>query len=474
MSYKNSSTLFSSIIECRNPLVVYNKDAWFYLRTLNKVHMPNSWLKHFDFVHGTDDLKYLSDIRKMLQRDLEQKGDCKYLDYYTVDLHGSFVPLFRIVGCGRCEFCKNKKSLEWQSRCKIESEAYDELPAMLTLTYDNVHLPDEGVSKRDAQLFLMRLRTNLKRKLGFKDSLRYILCSEYGSKFGRPHYHLLLWGLPSEAFDVKRAVNGSSILSHKFYQVIYSSWSNGYIYAKQCNNSLAGSYVCKYMRKDSKVPDGKAPTFFLSSRRNGGIGWPGFVATTLASQLEDNPLIDLEYTSKFDHKSQKFYLPYSFLNRLLPNVSSLRVQFEGRIFPLTRLLAQYSDSLKLYSLKKRSKIFLHDFDLNVKHVLYKMHVTLNDFSESISSVLRLDHPNKIANFFKNYTDSFHYLRKYSTYLSTLFSLPQFDDRLQLCLSNAEKRSQYNSRFLGSPQLRYDLNFGSYLLQSRIINENDCQ
>ena len=51
--------------------------------------------------------------------------------------------------------------------------------------------------KRDLQLFLKRLRKKLVKTYG-KDKkfrIRFIGCGEYGGTFGRPHYHLVIFGM---------------------------------------------------------------------------------------------------------------------------------------------------------------------------------------------------------------------------------------------------------------------------------------
>ena len=50
---------------------------------------------------------------------------------------------------------------------------------ILTLTYNNEHLPKNGVFPEEIQLFFKRLRTKLDRR-GISHNLRYIAVSEYG------------------------------------------------------------------------------------------------------------------------------------------------------------------------------------------------------------------------------------------------------------------------------------------------------
>jgi len=61
---------------------------------------------------------------------------------------------------------------------------------VVTLTYDDHHLPEgHTLRKRDVQLFVKRLRKTLSPK-----KISYLYCGEYGENFGRPHYHIILFG----------------------------------------------------------------------------------------------------------------------------------------------------------------------------------------------------------------------------------------------------------------------------------------
>ena len=61
----------------------------------------------------------------------------------------------------------------------------------ITLTYDDEHLPsDYGLHKDDLQKFFKRLRKDLDTKI------KYYACGEYGDRFGRPHFHAIIFGLP--------------------------------------------------------------------------------------------------------------------------------------------------------------------------------------------------------------------------------------------------------------------------------------
>lgn len=60
-----------------------------------------------------------------------------------------------------------------------------------TLTYDDENLP-ATLSKRHLQLWFKRIRQQHGKKL------RYFACGEYGDKYGRPHYHAIIFGMKHE------------------------------------------------------------------------------------------------------------------------------------------------------------------------------------------------------------------------------------------------------------------------------------
>lgn len=90
------------------------------------------------------------------------------------------------VPCGRCIGCRLERSRQWAIRCMHEAQMHEH-NCMVTLTFDDEHLPSDGVSVRDLQLFFKRLRKH--------SAFRYYACGEYGDNFARPHYHALLFGL---------------------------------------------------------------------------------------------------------------------------------------------------------------------------------------------------------------------------------------------------------------------------------------
>ena len=46
-----------------------------------------------------------------------------------------------VVPCGKCEICRSNRRNEWSTRLAIHVASQDIMPLMVTLTYDDVHLP---------------------------------------------------------------------------------------------------------------------------------------------------------------------------------------------------------------------------------------------------------------------------------------------------------------------------------------------
>lgn len=146
----------------------------------------------------------------------------------------------------------------------LESLNYEnEQQSFLTLTYSEENLPysqpgESGEShptldKSDLQKFLKRLRKNM-------GKFRYFACGEYGTKTHRPHYHLIIFGLP---------------LSLDFEERIRQIWGKGHITVAPVNPDRF-AYVAGYTLK--KLTTQKAmdendrtgtPEFATQSRRPG-------------------------------------------------------------------------------------------------------------------------------------------------------------------------------------------------------------
>lgn len=138
------------------------------------------------------------------------------------------------VPCGKCGHCRRQRSIEWSTRLMHEA-LYHEKSAFLTLTYDDAHVPSEGVSKDELQRFFKRLR---KRLDGWR--LKYYACGEYGEKRKRPHYHAIVFGLSADEVGEVEAcwpsgfvqagsvtVRSTRYVAGYIQKALYGSWPKG-------------------------------------------------------------------------------------------------------------------------------------------------------------------------------------------------------------------------------------------------------
>lgn len=116
------------------------------------------------------------------------------------------------VPCGQCILCRLAKARDTAMRAVHESRSYT-YNCFLTLTVDDAHIesvfPGGSLDKRPYQLFMKRLRRSFEGidiichpKTGKRfRPIRALMCGEYGSELGRPHYHVLLFNFD---FDDKK------------------------------------------------------------------------------------------------------------------------------------------------------------------------------------------------------------------------------------------------------------------------------
>jgi hypothetical protein len=91
--------------------------------------------------------------------------------------------------CGQCIGCRLERSRQWAMRCIHEAQLHQN-NCFITLTYNDENLPkNNSLDHRDFQLFFKRLR-----KANPHIKIRYYMAGEYGSNYGRPHFHACIFG----------------------------------------------------------------------------------------------------------------------------------------------------------------------------------------------------------------------------------------------------------------------------------------
>lgn len=96
------------------------------------------------------------------------------------------------VPCGKCVNCRIALSRDWSMRILHEMQYWDK-KKFVTFTYNDENLPkDCNLEKEELVKAFKRLRERLRKD---KRKIMYYACGEYGEKFGRPHYHAIIFGI---------------------------------------------------------------------------------------------------------------------------------------------------------------------------------------------------------------------------------------------------------------------------------------
>lgn len=143
----------------------------------------------------------------------------------------------------------------------------------ITLTYEEPPLSPNGwmtLRSQDVTKFIKRLRHESKEKL------KYYSVGEYGSKYNRPHYHIIMFNLP------QRLVIRSESIAAIWHG---GSWEPGVkpgiIQVDACTSGSIG-YVAGYCQQGTWVPDHCQLTGLIDDRR------PHY--STMSKGLGDNYL----------------------------------------------------------------------------------------------------------------------------------------------------------------------------------------
>lgn len=230
------------------------------------------------------------------------------------------------VPCGKCPKCAQNKINSWSFR--IEQEIYrghlrkmkgnyylfpTSNPLFVTLTYDNDHLPlsESGkptLCKRHVQLFLKKLRFHYAKHS--KKSIRYYCVGEYGTRFGRPHYHII-------------------ILNLDLPELIPTCWEHGFT---DVGTLDAGgiSYVLKYVSKPKrpKLCD-TLQEFSLCSK---GLG-----LSYLSPSIVDYHHSDVSHCFVVSDRGYKLPIPKYYKEKLYPSLSSESPFIGSVVNPISRL-----------------------------------------------------------------------------------------------------------------------------------------
>jgi len=171
--------------------------------------------------------------------------------------------------CGQCISCRLAHSREWAVRCTHEAQMHS-ANCWITLTYrdDALTFLGDGSAtlwRRDVTLFLKKLRKEID-----PIKIRYFGCGEYGTKFERPHYHLVIFGydFPDKClYKAGRFDLFNSELLSKCWKLGHAviadfSFESAAYTARYCVKKINGANAGEHYHD-------RVPEFSLSSNRPG-------------------------------------------------------------------------------------------------------------------------------------------------------------------------------------------------------------
>lgn len=167
------------------------------------------------------------------------------------------------IPCGKCAACLTNKRNDWATRLRIELK-HAKTAHFITLTYtdDNLLYADHENEKTgiittvpvlnvdDTQKFMKRLRKKNKNKL------KYFLCGEYGEKFKRPHYHMII-------FNIDKKFRGQSL-----EKLLLETWGHGLVHIGSVTPASI-RYTTNYMIQKQDMKGFPVQPFATMSR---GLG----------------------------------------------------------------------------------------------------------------------------------------------------------------------------------------------------------
>lgn len=220
------------------------------------------WISPYRLPDGSVSFKYTGEV-----------SESSVIDFDTGEVQEPFQ-----VGCGRCVECMDLHRLSWVHRLLDEQKCHKQC-CFLTLTYRPDSGFDNDLHPEHVTLFLKRFRKRIA-----PIRIRYFLCGEYGSRFKRPHYHVVVFGYSFPDLRPFRKDRSGFMMSRS--AMLESLWPYGFSSVLPvCDQTL--SYVTKDMQKLLPVPKPLHEPFVRMSNRP-GIGANGWNRSVSDGRLWHN------------------------------------------------------------------------------------------------------------------------------------------------------------------------------------------
>lgn len=296
----------------------------------------------------------------------------------------------QVFDCGKCIFCRKKKSHELAIRCVLHASLYPQ-NCFLTLTYDET-LPDyhNNFQYRDIQTFKKRLRRHV--QYHHNKTIQIFNVHEYG-KNGKKHWHLVIFNYDPPDKKLFTVKNGNHLY---ISDTISNLWKHGHHTLGSVSEASA-MYQAQYTQKD--VKNGNVTNNKKSHSKHSGIGRDYFYKhyeqlLTLGFIPFSGRKIPLpRYFLKIAHKHYShFYCPENFrdLDHRKKLYTPFKIGCENK--QIADLYIKYTDEkkLRIEQLASEWEQFIEenlfskekpDFRLAVENYLYDLkNKTNNDFT----------------------------------------------------------------------------------------------
>lgn len=300
------------------------------------------------------------------------------------------------VPCGKCPACLQRRISGWSFRLMQETKSCTSA-YFITLTYDTNTVPISkngfmDLSKRDVQLFIKRLRkshvayvVNQQKKYletyegisvsDYRDrinravrelpSIRYYVVGEYGGRFKRPHYHVIIYNVDLELMIGKKEVRVIELCGFDSKrQIKCDSWGKGFISLGTVDERSVG-YCLKYM---TKMPafrrhdrDDRSKEFTLMSK---GIGKRYLNQEMIAWHMQDvenRMYINLE-------GGKKAAMPRYYKNKIYGEELRSKI---GSVVRSRMVEKDYNDMMKLTD--EQRELLCRNYQEGVKAAFAKMY-----------------------------------------------------------------------------------------------------
>lgn len=306
---------------CLTPYILPNSVARRYLPMAKAVALVHPSVKSFPF-------EYLEDGRVSSNIDTVRNELSKD---YVVTATNARIPLYITVPCGRCAHCAYTRKREFERRLVIEASVSKHM-FFFTLTYDDRHLPPEGLHKPHMAQFLKRFRRRL--DILFDGDPRFRFRCVYNGEYGqderytmRPHYHGLLFFAHEltkrEILDISRVFRDMHYrFSKKFLERYrpneksFKIWPYGYRRDfQECNNRMASArYLAKYISKPQLIPAKYTAPMFFETPRRCGLG--AFNIDHLVDAIKNSR--DGYISLNFDGNCTRIKIPQFVIDKVFP------------------------------------------------------------------------------------------------------------------------------------------------------------